>query len=121
MASVSSFLQIEEKTPLNGPIWIKASAGDPKALKYVVQHCKQDVLVLEQAFENIRQLATSGPNMALITGNGNTGACPRCSSGKLQKRGFRITAVCKYQRYQCQACGAWTHGKPERVKGVIAS
>lgn len=120
LASVSSFLEIEEKTPLNGPIWIKASAGDPAALKYVVKHCKQDVLVLEQAFEQIRQLATSGPNLALIQGKASTG-CPRCGHAVLQRRGYRITAVCKYQRYQCSGCGAWTHGKPERVKGVIVS
>lgn len=119
LASVSSFLQIEEKTPLNGPIWIKASAGDPSALKYVIQHCKQDVLVLEQAFENIRQLATSGPNVALIRG-GSGSECPRCGEDSLQKRGFRVTVSQKYQRFQCQSCGAWSHGKPERIKNVLA-
>lgn len=119
LASVSAFLEIEEKTPLSGPIWIKASAGDPKALRYVIEHCRQDVLVLEQAFEQIRQLATSGPNIALIKG-GNGEECPRCGEDDLQKRGYRVTVSQKYQRFQCQSCGAWSHGKPERVKGVIA-
>lgn len=119
LASVSSFLQIIEKTPLNGPIWIKASAGDPAALKYVIKHCKQDVLVLEEAFENIRQLATSGPNVAIISGTG-VGSCPRCGANKLQSRGFRITVSQQYKRFQCQGCGAWSHGKPETIKGIVA-
>lgn len=120
LASVSSFLQIEEKTPLSGPIWIKASAGNPASLKYVIKHCKQDVLVLEQAFEHIRQLATSGPNIAIIQGKELDG-CARCGESKLQSRGYRVTVSQKYRRFQCQACGAWTHGKPEKVKGIKAS
>lgn len=118
LASVSSFLDIEEKTPLNGPIWIKASAGDPSALKYVIKHCDQDVLVLEQAFERIRQLATTGPNLSLLVGQ--PGGCPRCGSDKLQKRGYRIAVTQMYQRLQCQSCGAWSQGKSEKVKGIIA-
>lgn len=118
LASVSSFLEIEEKTPLNGPIWIKASAGNEASLKYVIKHCKQDVLVLEQAFEQIRQLATSGPNLAIL--EGATDKCPRCGVGRLQSRGYRVTVACRYKRYQCQKCGAWSHGKPEQIKGVVA-
>jgi len=121
LASVSSFLDIEEKTPLNGPIWIKASAGDPSALKYVIKHCKQDVLVLEQAFERIRQLATSGPNIGIIQGK-NVSACPRCGEeGQLQSRGTRTTVSQVYPRFQCQSCGAWSHGKPMKVKGLMAN
>ena len=124
LASVSSFLQIAEKTPLNGPIWIKASAGDPGALKYVIKHCKQDVLVLEQAFEHIKQLATSGPNLSAIKSDGvgmSEQSCPRCgAAGRMQKRGFKITVAQKSQRYQCQSCGGWSHGRPVSIKGLIA-
>lgn len=116
LASVSSFLQIEDKTPLNGPIWIKASAGDPKALKYVVEHNIQDCIVLEQAFERIRPLMTSGPNLALLNGflDKERPACPACASKKVQKKGFRIARTHRHQQYQCQACGNWFPGN--RIK-----
>lgn len=121
LASVSSFLGIEEKTALSGPIWVKASAGDKKSLDYVVRHCKQDVVVLEQAYERIKHLATSGPNLAAIIGNSPANSCPRCGlSDKLQKRGTRIASAVKYQRFQCQGCGGWSLGKPERIKNVLA-
>lgn len=121
LASVSSFLGIEEKTPLSGPIWVKAGAGNQTALNYVIKHCKQDVVVLEQAYERIKHLATSGPNIAVITGNSGADSCPRCGvEGRLQRRGSRIASAVKYQRFQCQACGAWSHGRPERIKNVLA-
>ena len=121
LASVSSFLGIEEKTPLNGPIWIKAGAGDPASLRYIIKHCKQDVVVLEQAYERIKHLATSGPNLAVILGDTSANSCPRCGeANKLQKRGTRIASAVQYQRFQCTSCGAWSHGKPERIKGILA-
>ena len=119
LASVSSFLGVKEKTPLNGPIWIKASAGDPSALKYIITHCKQDVIVLEEVYELIKGLASTGPNIALIKDMGVDG-CPRCGETRLQSRGFRFTISQRYKRFQCQACGAWSHGKPESIKGIIA-
>lgn len=124
LASVSSFLGLEEKTPLDGPTWIKASAGNKKALDYVVKHNIQDVIVLQQAFEKIRPLITSGPNLSLLkTGtkarDEDGQGCPICGSiGQLQRRGTSVTAVGMRQRYQCQKCGGWSRGKMERVEGL---
>ena len=119
LASVSAFLGVQEKTPLSGPIWIKASAGDTKALAYIKKHCKQDVVVLEEVYNLIKGLATTGPNVAAITDQ-PVESCPRCGKGPLQKRGFKITVAQKSQRYQCQSCGGWSHGRPVSIKGLIA-
>ena len=119
LASVSTFLGVKEKTPRNGPIWIKASAGHKSSLDYIIRHCKQDVVVLEEVYDLIKGLATTGPNVAIITG-GDLDGCPRCGKSTLQSRGFRVTVTQTYKRYQCTSCGAWSHGKPEKVKGVIA-
>ena len=123
LASVSSFLEIEEKTKLDGPTWIKASAGNKKALDYVVEHCIQDVIVLEQAFNKIKPLITSGPNLALLNGKLKRGQqlCPICASPQLQKRGVSVTATGHRQRYQCNACGGWSRGKVDRDPEVKAS
>lgn len=107
LASVSSFLGVEEKTPLNGPIWIRASAGHKPSIKYVVQHCRQDVVVLEQVYNIIKPLAITHPNVGLM--NGLTHACPKCGiEGKMQKRGSYVAKTRVCQRVHCQNCGSWS-------------
>lgn len=117
LQSVTSFLGMEDKTPLNGRIWIRAMAGNKPAIRYVVKHCKQDVNVLGQVYELIRPLTTSHPNINVV--NEQLNACPICGvQGKLQKRGFNIARVAKTQRYQCKSCGGWSRGKPQRIPGM---
>ena len=38
----------EKKTPVSGIMWMKATAGDPKALSYVTKHNQLDVDILEK-------------------------------------------------------------------------
>ena len=124
LASVSSFLQVQEKTPLDGPTWIKASAGNKAALKYVVKHNVQDVVVLEEVYNKIKPLITTGPNVSLLesgsTRNQRVQLCPICSSPRLQKRGANITTTGSRQRFQCQACGGWSMGRTIREAGLEA-
>lgn len=117
LASVSSFLDIEEKTPLDGPTWIRAAAGHEKSIKYVVEHCLQDVVVLEEAYLRIRPLMRTHPNLNVISEEANV--CPTCGSKKLQKRGVSITRVATRQRYMCNACGAWSKGKKHLFSAEI--
>jgi len=115
LASVSAFLELEEKTPLSGPIWIRAAAGHRESVRYVQEHCKQDVLVLEQAYKRIRPLSTNHPALGVVSGQRHS--CPNCGSVEVQRRGFAYTRLGKYYRFQCTTCGAWSRdGKAlERV------
>lgn len=106
LASASSFLGLEEKTRLDGPTWIRASAGHKPSLKYVVEHCIQDVEVLEQAYGKMRPLILNGPNVGIIL-SGDNYKCPNCGGVRV-RRGFRVTANGKKQRYQCNQCGGWS-------------
>lgn len=107
LATIAAWLNLEEKTPLSGPIWIKAMAGHKPSIKYVEKHCRQDVLVLEEVYKKIRPLMTNHPNVSLITEK--TKSCPICGvQGKLQKRGFTVCRTLKYQRVQCTSCGGWS-------------
>lgn len=116
--SATAFFNLEEKTPVSGPMWIKAIAGDKKALKYVYEHCKQDIVVLEQAYDKLKPLHTTHFNINLATGVKD--ACPRCGEvGFLQKRGFQYAATTRKQRYQCQACGGWSTGKSENLHATF--
>lgn len=117
LASASSFLGLEEKTKLNGPIWIKAGAGDKGALKYVEEHAAQDVIVLAQAYDKMRPLITTGPNLALLQGITSPLACSVCASQKVQRRGTRVAKTNTYVRTQCQDCGHWDSLLPSKLRG----
>lgn len=118
LASVTAFLGLENKTPLNGPIWIKAMAGHKPSIRYVVKHCEQDVRVLEQVYDQIKSLSTTHPNINLVAGKGD--ACPTCGDKRIVKRGFSIARTVRSQRYQCQSCGSWCSGPAEKREGEKA-
>ena len=111
LASVSAFLGLEEKTAIKPPVWRKALAGHQASLNYVIRHCRQDVKVLEQAYEAIKPLFTSHPNVALMN---NRAGCPTCGKNTMQRRGLMVTLKKRWVRYQCQHCGAWTK-EPEKT------
>lgn len=116
--TISKFLEVKyEKTPVTGNHWVKAMAGNKKSLKYIIQHNKYDVLVLEEVYNRIRILWPNHPNVNIVTGKKD--ACPVCGvEGKLHSRGQTISKVTTTARYQCQACGTWSKGSPKRVKGL---
>lgn len=106
LRTVQEFLGLEqEKDAVLGPIWIKALAGDHQAFNYIVEHCRKDVVVLEQAYERLRPLLVDHPAKSLLDPHAQ---CPVCGSAKLQKRGFHLTRTRKYQRFCCQQCGSWS-------------
>ncbi len=107
LASVTAFLGLEDKTALSGPIWVRAAAGHRDSIQYVVEHCLQDVVVLEQVYQRIKPLMTNHPGLGVMAEK--SFACPICGSEQVQKRGFHMTRTRKYQRWQCQGCGGWSH------------
>lgn len=115
LQSVTSFLGLEDKTPLDGPTWVKAMAGHRKSIKYVVEHCRQDCEVLQQVYERLKPLAQGHPNLNLF--QGTTHACPRCGSLDLQCRGKQVTTTQTYQRFQCQSCGGWSRARAADPRG----
>lgn len=101
LASIAALLGVSEKTPLDGPTWVRAMAGNKKAIRYVVEHCKQDVVVLDEVYSRIRAWGWDQPNMA------PDGGCPTCGGHSLQARGKVKTLKTQKQRFSCNACGHW--------------
>ena len=108
LATVQSFLDLPvAKTPVTGKHWNLASGGDPVAADYIIEHCKKDVKVLEQAYEKMLPLIVDSPHMGLIVGKPES--CPRCGIDALKTNPSWVysSASRSYQRWQCQACGGW--------------
>jgi uncharacterized protein YprB with RNaseH-like and TPR domain/predicted RNA-binding Zn-ribbon protein involved in translation (DUF1610 family) len=105
------------KYDVNMDAWVRAYAGDKKALQEIVTHCIADVKLTEQVYKRLRPMAYKHPNLALISGNNL--ACPICGKRALKRdKKDKIAVVKKAPRYQCQRCGAWSYG-PYQKTGVI--
>lgn len=93
-----------EKTPVEGRIWVDAMMGVPKALNYIVAHCKADVLVLEDVYKIMRPLVRQHPRVM----GPLLGCCRFCGSQHLQRRGRYINkAKSEFQRVRCMDCQGW--------------
>lgn len=114
LITISEFLGTEdEKNAIKPEQWIRAMGGHRPSMNYIVEHCRRDVLVLEEVYERIKPLVIDHPNKGLIDGRGG---CSTCGEMKLQKRGYHVTRTRKYQRFQCTGCGAWSTGtKPLEI------
>lgn len=87
-------------------MWAECLAGNKEAWKCMKKYNMYDVLSLEEVFEHLRPWAGNLPNFTLYTADGDP-VC-QCGSEDFHARGYAYTATGKYQRYQCQECGAWT-------------
>ena len=113
LITISEFLGTEdEKNAIKPEQWLRALGGHKPSMAYIVEHCRRDVLVLEEAYNRLRPLVLDHPSRGLVDGRGGCGVC----GGAVQKRGFHVTRTRKYQRFQCQECGGWSKGiKPVEV------
>lgn len=94
------------KTPIEPRCWVRAKAGHVPSLRYIEEHCRADVIVLEKEYLAIRPFASSLPNLAKCGGLKEEG-CPSCGSPTIQSRGYRLTARGNHRRYQCRLCRHW--------------
>jgi hypothetical protein len=104
LVTISEHLKtLNEKDAIKPEQWIRALGGHRPSMNYIVNHCRKDVLVLEQAYLRLRPLVLDHPNR----GVGAKGGCRYCDKGHLIKRGTARSRTRLYQRYQCKSCGAW--------------
>lgn len=115
---LGEILNLGRKLPTGGfKTWKGCMQGDRKSWKKMIEYNKQDVLLLEKVYLALRPWMVNHPNINIL--DGRLDACPTCGSGEIQKRGWYFTTVSKKQRYQCQSCGRWAFGKPEKNPGII--
>ncbi len=91
-----------KKSPVDSYNWRRASVGYAPAIKQVIAHCKEDVLMTAEAYDRMRPLIRNGPRM------GPPGTCGNCGSEDLVFRGKALTKYKgQYARYQCKKCASW--------------
>ena len=111
LAFIGPFFKIGQKVATGGmELWTSVMAGDAKAQKRMEKYCEQDVRLLEKVYVRLLPYIVSHPNIG-----GGSGSCPRCKSTKRHKRGPRMTAMYRIQRYQCMNCGGWHDGERTKI------
>lgn len=111
---VAQFLGVGEKLKHKGhDLWKECMAGDPEALKTLMEYNVQDVILLEKVYEKMKPWIKSHANYSTYTG---TLVCTNCGSMHYHSRGYAYTQAGKYQRFQCQDCGAWFRGNKSEAE-----
>lgn len=119
LASVSAFLGLEEKTSILQGYWRDAAWGHRPSLKYVEEHCLQDIVVLRQAYLRLRPLLTTHPNLRLADPvSPDSDGCPVCGSKRIKhKNKYRILRTKRVEQFQCNNCGRWIENSGDPVVG----
>jgi DNA polymerase elongation subunit (family B)/predicted RNA-binding Zn-ribbon protein involved in translation (DUF1610 family) len=87
--------------------WLGCMQGSEESWAIMEEYSKQDVLVLEELYDQLRPWIPSHPSRAAYD---EQMVCPLCGHTDLERRGFSYTTVSKFQRYQCKNCGKWSRG-----------
>lgn len=97
----------------------------PKALVKMVRYCKQDVVVLEKVWAQLRFIAGTKTHAGVVGGL-DAWTCPHCASKDVAKSKTRVTAAGTKQHQMKCTCGAYytineaafkkynTHGTPAK-------
>lgn len=125
---VSQALDIGAKVQHEGfELWIKCmdkkSPDHEGAWKRMETYNRGDVKLLQTLYTRLRPWIEKHPNLGAFE---DIPACPKCGSEKRQHRGYAVTQLMKYPRYQCMSCGGWFRGnksvslrKQERMANIV--
>ena len=87
-------------------LWKEVLKNNPEAWAANKEYNIGDVLSLEDLYMKMRPYITNHPNLANFI-DPQEPVCVKCLSNDIQWRGYAHTAVGKYHRFQCNACGGW--------------
>ena len=89
-------------------LWIKCMNNDDVAWKQMREYNIHDVILLEKVYNKLLPWIKGHANHSLYSEEALV--CTNCGSKYYHKEGFKYTATCKYQQYQCNDCGGWFRG-----------
>lgn len=97
-----------KKTSVDLAIWSDARVGIASAFKYIVDHCRLDILVLEWVYNKIKTMSPVHPAMYLSK---EEKVCKLCGESAVRRHGVRATQTGRYYRLLCEECGANYKGR----------
>jgi predicted RNA-binding Zn-ribbon protein involved in translation (DUF1610 family) len=77
----------------------------------------QDVIVMEELYEELLPWIDNHPNRGLYMEPGKDKVCPNCGGTHLRNKGYKRTRVLTYKQYQCLDCGFYPRERFTEDKG----
>ena len=74
-------------------------------MQRIMEYSGHDVEITAEARLKLLPWITTGINRSAVA---DAHVCPNCGGTHLHSRGFTKTLSLRYQRFQCQDCGAWS-------------
>lgn len=90
-------------------LWLACDRGDSKAWNIMKRYNKQDVVLLEQLYMELRPWISNHPAMNMFTEDME--ACPKCGKGPMSRQGTRTNKTTIYQQFRCLNCGGWSRSR----------
>ena len=107
---IGGFIGQGHKMNTDFALWKRVMAGDSKSLKYMVDYCKRDVELLEEAWDIMSPYFPAKTHVS-----GNRGECPNCGSSNMKVSRYRTTASgSKRVQLVCGDCGRY-HTAPAKL------
>lgn len=103
--NIGRYLEVGRKMPHTGKdLWLGCMNGDAKSWRIMRRYNAQDIVLLENVYEQIKPWDKSHPSLTVYD---DKPGCPTCRSPDVQRRGFNVAKTRKSYRMHCQGCGAW--------------
>lgn len=109
------YLKLGNKSDMGGFGTFKGCIeGDMDSWKRMIKYNRQDIVVLEKLYLQLRPWIENHPSLNEVTDTPKD--CPACHSENIHKRGVdRLSNNREKQRFQCQGCGKWFGGKVYKI------
>lgn len=103
---LGEYFDLGRKLPTGFKLWKDVMDGNQTALNKMIRYCKQDVKLLEKAFDKIQKYAPQTVHMGIAV-HGDRMACKSCGSMNTIWRGKMIKSKIFYRRRSCKDCNHW--------------
>jgi DNA polymerase elongation subunit (family B) len=112
--TIASYLGIGQKLKTESGLWDKVILDkNEKALGYMIEYCKRDVVLLEKVYNRLKTSVEPKFHYGVLFGS-DRAACPECGSDDLVKVNSRTTASgLKKIQMKCNTCGRY-HSKTDK-------
>ncbi len=111
LAYLVKILGIQHKMENEGfELWLKCLRGQAAAWNTMKKYNKQDVVILEELYLNIRGWIKNHPNVALYE-DGEEAVCGNCGGTSFRNKGYYYTNLSKFTSHVCNDCGTWKRGR----------
>jgi DNA polymerase elongation subunit (family B) len=99
---ISKLIQRKGKLETDYELWQRCDKGEQEALDYMYKYNREDVLLGEEAYDEVKGFVKNHPNLYII-GESDQKCCTTCGSTNLQEtNSFYVTPAGRFRVIRCE-------------------